>query len=229
MGRRVELSAATRKPLGVLGGTFDPIHLGHLAVAEQTREALDLDAVLFMVAADPPHKQGRAISPAADRLAMVELAVAGNPWFRVSRLELDRPGPSWSVDTVAALAARADAEGRERPVLIISAEALEGFPTWREPERILGLCRVAVVPRAVSTPDRAWIAARFPGREDRFVLLDGPRLGHAATDIRTRVAAGRSIRYLVPRAVEAYIGEHHLYRPDEEPAPMPEPATRSRP
>ena len=212
-----------------MGGTFDPIHLGHLAVAEQARETLDLEAVLFMVAADPPHKQGQRISPAADRVAMVELAVAGNPGFRVSRFELDRPGPSWSVDTVTVLAARADVEGREPPVLIISAEALAGFPTWREPERILDRCRVAVVPRNTTTPDPGWIAATFPGREDRFVLLDGPRLGHAATDIRARVAAGRSIRYLVPRAVEAYIRDHQLYRPDEEPAPMPEPATRSRP
>ncbi|MFN8619209.1 MAG: nicotinate-nucleotide adenylyltransferase [Chloroflexota bacterium] len=218
------MTAATRRPLGVMGGTFDPIHLGHLAVAEQTREALDLDGVLFVVAADPPHKQGATISPAAHRLAMVELAIADNPWFRVSRMELDRPGPSWSVDTLAELAAQADAEGRERPVFILSVEALAGFPSWREPGRILDLARVAVVPRGgTPVPERAWLTERFPGREDRFVLLDGPRMGHAATDIRARVATGRSIRYLLPRAVAAYIGEHQLYQP----APSPQPLARS--
>jgi nicotinate-nucleotide adenylyltransferase len=226
MGRRVELSAATRRPLGVMGGTFDPIHLGHLAVAEHTRELLDLAAVVFVVAADPPHKRDLAVSPAEHRLAMVELAIVGNPWFRVSRMELDRPGPSWSVDTLAELAARADAEGRERPVFILSAEALAGFPTWREPERILDLCRVAVVPRAdVPPPSPARLRERFPGREDRFLLLDRPHQGHSSTDLRARVRAGRSIRYLVPAAVAAYIGEHHLYQP----ATTPEPLARSRP
>jgi nicotinate-nucleotide adenylyltransferase len=218
------MTAAIRRPLGVLGGTFDPVHLGHLTIAEQTREALDLAAVLFVVAADPPHKQGRAITPAAHRLAMVELAVAGNPGFRVSRTELDRPGPSYSVDTLEELAARADAEGRERPVFILSVEALLGFPTWRRPDRILELARIAVVPRAgTPLPDAAWFRAHFPGREDRFVPLDGPHLGHSATDIRARVATGRSIRYLLPPAVAAYIGEHQLYQP----APTPQPLARS--
>jgi nicotinate-nucleotide adenylyltransferase len=213
------MNAATRRPLGVMGGTFDPIHLGHLAVAEQTREALDLDAVLFVVAADPPHKQGIPISPAAHRVAMVELAIADNAPFRVSRMELERPGPSWSVDTLAVLAAQADAEGRERPVFILSVEALHGFPDWREPERILELARIAVVPRgSTPTPELGWLRERFPGREDRFLLLDGPRMDHAATDIRRRVAAGRSMRYLLPPAVAAYIGEHQLYQ-----APPPQP------
>src|SRR4051812_45797032 len=112
-----------------MGGTFDPIHLGHLTVAEQTREALDLASVVFVPAGDPPHKQDRAVTSAAQRLAMVELAVSGNPRFTVSRVELDRTGPSYAVDTLAELAARADAEGRERPVFILSVEALWGFPT----------------------------------------------------------------------------------------------------
>ena len=201
------------RPLGVLGGTFDPIHDGHLAIAEQTRESLDLAGVLFVPAAIPPHKQGQAITEARHRVAMVELAVSGNPWLAVSRIELERRGPSYAVDTMAVLAASADAEGREHPVFILSSEALAGLATWREPGRLLELCRVAVVPRGMGAlPDRAALERAFPGRADRFLLLDSPRLLHSATDIRERVRAGRSIRYLVPPAVAAYIGEHHLYQ-----------------
>ncbi len=208
-----EPSGGLRRPVGVMGGTFDPIHLGHLTVAEQTRQELDLSSVLFVPNGDPPHKRGRAITSAAHRMAMVELAVSDNPAFRVSRIEVDRAGPSYAVDTLAELAARADAEGRARPVFILSVEALWGFPAWRDPRRILELCRVAVVPRrGTPAPDAAWLARELPGLEDRLLHLDGPHLGHSATDIRDRVAAGRSIRYLVLPAVESYIGEHQLYR-----------------
>lgn len=213
--------------MGVMGGTFDPIHLGHLTVAEQTREALDLARVLFVPAGQPPHKRDREVSPARHRVAMVELAVSDNPRFRVSRIEVDRAGPSFAVDTLAILAARADEEGRERPVFILSVEALAGFPTWRDPRMILELCRVAVVPRrGTAAPGRSWLSERFPGQEDRFVFLDGPHLGHSATDIRARVATDRSIRYLVPPAVQAYIEEHRLYRPDGRPQP-PDPRSAS--
>ena len=205
--------AARRAPTGILGGTFDPIHLGHLAIATEAREALGLDRVVLVPAALPPHKRDRVITPAADRVAMVELAVAGDPSLSVSRIELEREGPSWAVDTVRAFADAAAAEGRDEPVFILSAEALAGFPTWREPDRILDRCRIAVVPRPGATPvDRSALARRFPGREDRFRLLDGPSIGISATMIRERVAAGRSIRYLVPPAVAAYIEEHRLYR-----------------
>lgn len=218
------MTVGLRPPLGVMGGTFDPIHVGHLTVAEQTREALGLASVVFVPNADPPHKQDRAITPARHRMAMVELAIADNPGFTVSRLELDRDGPSYAVDTLAVLAARADAEGRERPVFILSVEALWGFPAWRDPRRILELVRIAVVPRrGTPAPDGAWLSRELPGLEDRFVFLDGPHLGHSATDIRSRVTAGRSIRYLVVPAVEAYIREHHLY----EPAAPSGPAARS--
>jgi nicotinate-nucleotide adenylyltransferase len=205
-----------------MGGTFDPIHHGHLAVAAQAREALDLEAVVFVPAGDPPHKRDRVVTPASHRVAMVELAVSGDPAFRVSRIELERDGPSYAVDTLTTMAAAAAAEGRPAPVFILSVEALWGFPTWREPARILERCRIAVVPRrGTPSPDRAWLTRSFPGQEDRFLFLDGPHLGHSATDIRERVAAGRSIRYLLPPAVAAYIGEHQLYQPP--------PAARSAP
>ena len=196
--------------LGMLGGTFDPIHLGHLAVADEAREALGLERILFVPAGLPPHKAGRPITPAPDRLAMVELAIAGNPAFSVSSIELDRPGPSYTVDTVAALL-----DGPDGPIeltVILSAELFGTLATWHEPEGLLRLARVAVVPRAGHpAPGRSLIAEQFPGLVDRVTFLDGPHLGVSGTDIRARAAVGRSIRYLVPPAVAAYIGDHALY------------------
>lgn len=199
--------------LGILGGTFDPIHHGHLAIAEEAREALGLERVLFIPAAEPPHKAGRRIAPAADRFAMVELAIAGNPAFAVSRMELDREGPSYSVDTVEALAAEARAAGREPDlVFVMSGETLLELPTWRQPARLLDLCRIAVVPRGGhETPDAVWLGVHFPGRVQRFAILPGPLLAVSGSVVRARAAAGRSIRYLVPDAVARHIVDHALY------------------
>ena len=200
---------------GVMGGTFDPIHVGHLAIAEEARESLGLERILFVPAGVPPHKPDGADASVEDRLAMVQLAIAGNPAFALSRVDVDRPGPSYTADTMALLAAAArDADPAATPdlTLIMSAETLAGLPEWRDPERLLAECRVAVVPReAYPAPDPAWLRRHFPGLEDRFDLLDGPRLGISSTAIRERVAAGRSIRYLVPEAVERHIADHGLY------------------
>lgn len=194
--------------VGVLGGTFDPIHVAHLAVAEETREALGLERIVFVPAALPPHKVDRPVSAPHHRLAMVELAIAGNPAFEASRVELDRAGPSYTVDTLETFAA-ADAT---EVVLIMSAEAFRELRTWRRPERILELARLAVVPRdGYPEVGRAFLAEHFPGHEDRAVFLPGPRLRLSATELRERAANGRSLRYLVPDAVAAYIGDHDLY------------------
>jgi nicotinate-nucleotide adenylyltransferase len=193
-----------------MGGTFDPIHVGHLAIAEEAREALELDRVLFVPAARPPHKPDGAAATIDDRRAMVTLAIAGNAAFELSRIEVDRPGPSYTVDTVEALA------GSGELTVILSAETFADLPRWHEPEWLFDLARVAVVPReGYPAPDPAWLSATFPGREGRVTYLEGPRLGLSSTAIRARVAAGRSIRYLVPDAVEAYIAEHRLYRTDQ--------------
>jgi len=196
-----------------MGGTFDPIHVGHLAIAEEARESLGLERILFVPAGVPPHKPDGAEASVADRLVMVELAIAGNPAFALSRADVDRPGPSYTADTMAVLAAMARDRGTTPDLtLIMSAETLAGLPDWRDPARLLGLCRVAVVPReAYPAPDPAWLARNFPGLEDRFDLLDGPRLGISSTGIRQRVGARRSIRYLVPEAVERHIADHALY------------------
>jgi nicotinate-nucleotide adenylyltransferase len=200
--------------IGVFGGTFDPIHVAHLAVAEEAAETLGLERILFIPAGLPPHKPGREITPAADRLAMVELAVADNPRFAVDRLEIDRPGPSYTVDTLEALrASRAAAGVTTDMTLILSAEAFLGLMTWREPRRVLELARVVIAPRD-GYPDAssAFLAEHLPELADRATFLDAPRIRLSASELRARAVAGRSLRYLVPDAVAAYIGDHALYK-----------------
>lgn len=200
-----------RGAIGVFGGTFDPIHMAHLAVAEAARDAVGLERVLFVPAGEPPHKRDRAITPAEHRLAMVEAAIAGNDGFAVNRMEMERSGPSYTIDTVRALTADAGMAGRV--ALVLSAEAFLEFPTWREPVAILELAALVVAPRD-GYPDAtpAFLERAFPGVATRVVFLDGPRLRLSASELRTLASAGRSLRYLVPDAVAAYIGDHALYR-----------------
>jgi len=199
--------------VGMLGGTFDPIHVGHLALARSAQEQLGLDLVLVVPAGRPPHKRDQRIAPAADRLAMVELAVAGEPGLDVSRIEIDRPGPSFTIDTAEALLSEGAAAGRPIELtIILSAESFADLPTWHEPDRLLRLARIAVAPRPghpAPTPDR--LDPRLSAYADRIDVLDGPHLDVSATDIRGRVAAGQSIAGLVPPPVAAYIEAHHLY------------------
>jgi nicotinate-nucleotide adenylyltransferase len=203
---------APTRAIGILGGTFDPVHLGHLGLAHEALAVLGLDHILFVPNADPPHKQDQAVTPARHRAAMVMLAIEGEPALHLSRIELDRPGPSYAVDTVEQLARESREAGRPEPWFILSAEVLEGFDTWRAPERILELCRIAVAPRPGAEPlDTAWVTHRYPGREERFAFLPGPELDIASTHIRERVADGRPVDDLVPVAVLAYIEDHGLY------------------
>jgi nicotinate-nucleotide adenylyltransferase len=196
---------------GVLGGAFDPVHFAHLAIGEQAREALGLAGVLFVPVGRPSHKS-EPVATAEQRMTMLELATADNPHFVVSRVELDRPGESYSVDTAQRLL---DEEPSRELVFILSAESASYLPEWREPERLLDMAQVAVVPRLGHADlSREWLAAHFPGREQRFSFVATSHLGHSSSDVRARMAAGRSIRYLVPPAVEAYIGEHGLYGSD---------------
>jgi len=213
VGGRVTAPTSVRNAVGVIGGTFDPVHLGHLALAEEAREALALERILFVPAAEPPHKRDREVTRAAHRVAMVELAIADNAAFELSRAELERPGPSFTVDTLTQLGA--DGGGPTAPALtlLLSAETFRELPTWREPQRILRLARVAVAPReGYPMPGRGWLEEQFPGLADRVEFLDSPHLRVSASEIRARVAAGRSIRYLVPPAVDAYIRDNELYR-----------------
>ncbi|MEI6270993.1 MAG: nicotinate-nucleotide adenylyltransferase [Chloroflexota bacterium] len=198
--------------IGVLGGTFDPIHDGHLALGQAACDLLKLDRVLFVPAARPPHKVNDRVTDAAIRCEMVQLAIAGNTHFELSRAELDRPGLSYTIDTLRDLAATAELGKPHELYLILSVESLLGFHEWEDPSAILDLARVAALPRpGTPTPDRAWLTRHFPGREDRFLYLDGFHLSHASRELRALAARGRSLRYLVPGAVADYIKKTGLY------------------
>lgn len=203
--------------LGIYGGSFDPVHIGHLLVAESCREQARLDRVLFVPAATPPHKQARRLAASADRRAMLELATGGQPAFEVFTAELDRGGVSWTVDTLAALATDHPADSLH---LILGPDALAGLPTWRTPERILELATPLAVERE-GLDDIATVVAGQPLHEllgaararqiaaDRVIC---PAIGIRSTQLRAAVVAGRSIRYRTPAAVERYIATHRLYR-----------------
>jgi nicotinate-nucleotide adenylyltransferase len=216
LGARVTFAPASVivGSVGVFGGTFDPIHFAHLAVAQEAAEVLGLERVLFVPAGQPPHKPGREITAATDRLAMVELAIAGNDRFAVDRQELERAGPSYTVDTLESLHEAYAASGAAPDlILILSAEAFLGLATWREPRRVLELARVAVAPRdGYPAAGPAFLGTLFPDLVDRALFLEGPRMRLSASDLRQRAASGRSLRYLVPDAVAAYIDDHDLYR-----------------
>jgi nicotinate-nucleotide adenylyltransferase len=194
--------------LGLFGGTFDPPHLGHLIVAEEVRQALALDRVLFLPAGQPPHKRGQVISPAADRVAMTGLAIAGNPAFELCLIDVERAGPSFTADLLEEVADRWP--GAEL-FFVMGEDSLADLPTWHAPERILRAARLAVATRPGVTADLAGLERRLPGLTARVDLVPTLELGIAGRDLRRRVARGWSIRYQVPPAVEAYIRERGLY------------------
>jgi nicotinate-nucleotide adenylyltransferase len=199
---------------GILGGVFDPVHYAHLVIAEQARGAVDLDHVLFVPANVPVHRKP-AHATANDRVRMVELATADNERFSVSRLEIDGNLSGYTVDTVGRLVE--EMPGRDW-VLILSAESAVHLTEWRDADRLVDLAEIAVVPRlGYANLSREWLEKHFPGRVDRFAFVTTSVLGHSSSDIRARLAARRSIRYLVPPAVARYIGEHDLYGADDRP------------
>jgi len=196
--------------IGVLGGTFDPIHIGHLKVAEEVTASLKLSEVIFMPAGQPWLKINNAISPAEHRLQMMRLALAGRANFRLSTMEIERPGPTYTVDTMAELE-RQLGEGDEL-FFILGWDNLTQLPQWHEPSRLIKLCRLVAVPRVdFSPPDLASLEAAIPGLEQRVILLEKPRIDVNASEIRRMVRDGLSIQDLVPEPVERYIKEHKLY------------------
>jgi nicotinate-nucleotide adenylyltransferase len=208
--READDDGAPRR-IGILGGTFDPPHLGHLWLATLAAEALQLDRVLFMPAAQPPHKRRQEISGATDRLLMTRLAISDNRDFELSAIEMERPGPSYTVDSVEELQRQIGA--RTSLYLVMAADSLSQIETWREPDRLLSLVEWVVGPRpGVELPQRAALDRRFGEAAKRIHLLSGPSLDVSSSEIRARVAAGHTIRYLVPRAVEELIVERGLYR-----------------
>ncbi len=197
--------------LGLLGGTFDPIHLGHLLMAETARERLDLSQVLFVPAGDPPHKQDVAKTPALHRAAMVEQAIAGNPHFVLSRVDLERPGPHYTLDMVRLVRAQHGLSAEEC-FLIVGSDSLVDLPTWYHAPELISLCRLAVIHRPGYRPDLSNLATAIPGLTSRLDWVEMPVSGVSSSDIRARVRAGRSIRYQVAEGVRAYIEQYGLYR-----------------
>lgn len=206
-----DVRAVAPRRIGILGGTFDPPHVGHLWLATLAADAMGLDRVLFMPAAQPPHKGDRLVTRASDRLVMTRLAIAGDELFELSLIEMERPGPSYTIDSVDELLAM---YGPDTTLyLIMAADSLAQIDTWREPDALLERIEWVVGPRpGTELPDRSALEARFGERSARIHLLEGPSLGVSASQIRRRVAAGHAIRYLVPRGVEELIIERGLYR-----------------
>jgi nicotinate-nucleotide adenylyltransferase len=196
--------------LGILGGTFDPIHLAHLIVAELAREVLGLERILFTPAGDPPHKQENRKSPAFHRRRMVELAIAGNPHFEMCPVDLERPGPHYSIDTIRLIREQYGLSA-EQCFFIIGGDSLQDLPTWHQPERLITLCRLAVSHRPGYRPELNDLERLIPGLSERLVWVETPLLEISASNIRGRVAQGQSVRYQVPEAVQAYIEEQGLY------------------
>lgn len=196
--------------LGIFGGTFDPVHYGHLLLAEQCREQCRLDAVRFLPAGIPPHKMSQTIASGAARKEMLELALAGHEALSVDCRELKRDVPSFTVETLSEL----HAEAPERELFfLMGADSLRDFPTWREPARILELATLAVVNRGdIPPPDLEPLTRQFgPSAARRVQVVSIPGLDLASSDIRRRVIEGQSIRYMTPRAVECYIDTHKPY------------------
>jgi nicotinate-nucleotide adenylyltransferase len=199
--------------VGVFGGTFDPVHLGHLILAEQCREQGRLDEVWFIPSARPPHKLDRHLTPFAQRAKMLALAVAGHPAFRLDEIEKDRPGPSFTADTLDELHGRhPDAE----LFLLLGSDTLPDLPSWHNPGEIVRRAGLLVVMRPghplLSEEDLRARLQLPEGTPLRLQAVEAPLIDIASRDLRRRAAEGRSLRCLVPRAVECYIQDKHLYR-----------------
>jgi nicotinate-nucleotide adenylyltransferase len=196
--------------LGILGGTFDPLHIAHLMIADQARGQLNLARVLFVPAGQPPHKLNRAVTPVEHRVAMTQLAIAGDAGFALSRVDVDRPGPHYTADMLGLL--RLKHPGNEL-YLLVGSDSLRDLLTWRDPGRVIALARLAVIRRPGAEPGLGALEAELPGVASKVDWVDAPWLDISSSDIQRRVRAGLSIRYLVPEAVERYIVENRLYGP----------------
>jgi nicotinate-nucleotide adenylyltransferase len=195
--------------IGIFGGTFDPPHLGHLVLAEAAREQLQLDCVLWVVAGQSPLKPQGAATPVDMRLQLVQAAIAGQPSFALSRVDADRPGPHYSVDTAEIIAAQHPGAAL---YFIMGEDSLRDLPRWHRPADLAARCRLAVFQRPGIDTDLSQLAAAIPALTGRVEFVCAPQIDIAASDLRERARAGLSLRYLVPEAVRALIEQHGLYR-----------------
>lgn len=201
------LAAGTR--IGILGGTFDPIHVGHLILAEEAYHQLELDAVYLVPAGDPPHKQDRVITLVAHRLNMVELAIVESNHLWVSRIDADRPGPHYATEMVHLF--RQEVGVDAELFFLMGLDSLRDFPTWHQPQLILEHCTLVAFSRPTITMDWASLQKTLPDIQKQLILLDMPALEIDSTTLRKRLEAGVTVHYQVPHAVISYIEKHGLY------------------
>ena len=196
--------------LGILGGTFDPVHYGHIQLAQAALDNLGLRQIVFVPAADPPHKQNQAITPAQHRVAMLKLALVNKPAFSVSLVDVDRPGPHYSIEMIALLQQTYQL-GPAQSFFIVGADSLIDLPTWHKPEVLLGLCRLVVAHRPGYQPDVAHLAKQLPGLRTSLLWLEMPETPLSATTVRQKLELGQALTNDVPPSVWAYIQDHQLY------------------
>jgi nicotinate-nucleotide adenylyltransferase len=194
--------------IGILGGTFDPIHIGHLVVAEEARIKLGFNEVLFVPAGHPLLKPDRKITRADHRVEMVRRAIADNPYFELCTLEVERPGSSYTVDTLMMLREQLGSEASL--FFILGRDTLAELPWWKEPKKLVQLCNLVVAPR-LGAKDLKHLETEIPGLLDKVIQLDMPVIGISSSEIRHRIAQGLPIRYLVPPEVQKYITEQKIY------------------
>lgn len=205
--------------LGLFGGTFDPPHVGHLILASEASSQLDLTRVLWTVTPDPPHKQDQFITSLQHRLAMVKLAIQDNPLFEISNIEMNRPGPHYTVDTIRLLA---EQNPRAEIVPIIGGDSLNDLPTWHQPKELVYAAHwVGVMRRPGEEPDLKDLERELPGISSKVHYVDAPLLEIASREIRSRVASGRPYRYYLSNPVYEYIEQNHLYHQAEAVNPEP--------
>lgn len=199
--------------IGIIGGTFDPIHLGHMLIAKEARTRLELDRILFVPAGAPPHKTEQPVTDPGARLTMVQLAISDYSHYGVSRLDIDRRGPSYTVDTIRLLR---DEWGMDAEIyFLIGADSLIDLPIWRQPEHLLRLCQVVALRRPGYEVDLGELDRLLPEAAFLVRMMDLPMLDISSTEIRQRVRQGESISHLVPPAVERYIIDNGLYRDEQ--------------
>jgi len=203
------MADAALPAFGIFGGTFDPPHVGHLILAESVCDALNLSQVLFVPAADPPHKHNLSITPIQHRLAMLQTAIAGNPRFAISDVDLARPGPHYTADTLRILR---EQHPNATLYFLLGGDSLYDLPTWREPDEIIAQAKLAAMCRPGADLDLARLEAQLPGIAACVVFVDAPMIGISATTLRERMRRGHSIRYQVPEAIERYITDNRLYK-----------------
>lgn len=203
----------SQERIGLFGGTFDPPHLGHLILASEARSQLDLTRLLWTVTPDPPHKQDQPITPLEHRLAMVKLAIEDDPFFELSEVELGRPGPQYTVDTLKLVAQQ---NPSAEIVPIIGGDSLQELPTWHQPKEILYTAHwVGVMRRPGEETNLEALEHELPGIRSKVHYVNAPLLEIASREIRNRVATGKPFRYYLPGPVYEYINEHHLYLESE--------------